>query len=103
MAGLRCCGADDPFRARLPMFTRPRIGNPSNPQLCSMNSDTQYYCIVLILGSDRFGIRAGLPIGNPFYWSMLSLVFVKTIFKLKLCCKNLLRILFTPYLVSLHL
>ena len=28
------------FRARLPMFTRPGSGNPSNPRLRSMTSDT---------------------------------------------------------------
>ena len=32
-------------------------------------------------GSDRVGIRAGLTVGNPCYWPMLSLVFVKTILK----------------------
>ena len=32
-------------------------------------------------GSDKVGIRAGLTVGNPCYWSMLSLVFVKTILK----------------------
>ena len=31
---------DDPFRARLPMFTRPGSGKPSNPRLRSMTSDT---------------------------------------------------------------
>ena len=40
MAQLRGRGADDPFRARLPMFIRPGSGNPSNTQLCSMISDT---------------------------------------------------------------
>ena len=52
---------------------------------------------------DRSGIRAGLPVGKPFYWSTLSLVFEKTIYNLKMSYENLLRILFTPYLVSLHL
>ena len=29
----------------------------------------------------KVGIRAGLTVGNPCYWPMLSLVFVKTILK----------------------
>ena len=34
-------------------------------------------------GVTGFGIRAGLSVGNPCYWSMLSLVLVKTISKMK--------------------
>ena len=45
----------------------------------------------------QIGIRAGLHVGNPFYWSMSILVFVKIIYKLKMSCENPLRILFTPY------
>ena len=49
----------------------------------------------------NFGIRAGLPVGNPCYWSMFSLVIVKTILHLKVSYEKLLRIIFTSYLVSL--
>jgi hypothetical protein len=50
-----------------------------------------------------FGIRAGLSVGKPCYWSMLSLVFEKSISKLKkIYVKTLSRLLFTPYLVSLY-
>ena len=42
----------------------------------------------------QFGIRAGLPVGNPCYWSMLSLVIVKTILHLKVSYEKLLKILF---------
>ena len=34
-------------------------------------------------GVTVLGIRAGLSVGNPCYWSMLSLVFTKTISKMK--------------------
>ena len=34
-------------------------------------------------GVTGFGIRAGLSVGNPCYWSMLSLVLAKTISKMK--------------------
>src|SRR5664279_742196 len=33
------CVADDPCRARMPMFTRPGNGNPSNLRLRSMTGD----------------------------------------------------------------
>ena len=39
-------------------------------------------------GADRFGIRAGLTVGNPCYWSMLSLVFAKLFEKLQTNCEN---------------
>ena len=48
------------------------------------------------VGALQVGIRAGLPVGNPFYWSMSSLV-LKVIYNLKMNCENPLRILFTPY------
>ena len=56
---------------------------------------------VALGGATGFGIRAGPSVGKPFYRSMLSLVVVKNISKLKLFTKNLNRLLFTPYLVSL--
>ena len=34
---------------------------------------------VALGGATGFGIRAGPSVGKPFYWSMLSLVVVKTI------------------------
>ena len=34
------------------------------------------------------GIRAGLTVGNPCYWSMLSLVFAKLFEKLQTICEN---------------
>ena len=49
------------------------------------------------VGALQVGIRAGLPVGNPFYWSMSSLVFVKVIYNLKMSGENHLRFLFTPY------
>ena len=48
------------------------------------------------VGALEVGIRAGLPVGNPFYWSMSSLV-RENYFNLKMSCENLLRILFTAY------
>ena len=45
------------------------------------------------VGALQVGIRAGLPVGNPFYWSMSSLMFVKIIYNLKMSCENPLRIL----------
>ena len=36
----------------------------------------------------EFGIRAGLTVGNPRYWSMLSLVFAKLFEKLQTICEN---------------
>ena len=36
-------------------------------------------CIALIPGPNSFGIRAGPFVGKPYNWSMLILVFVKTI------------------------
>ena len=54
-------------------------------------------------GPTSFGIRAGLPVGNPYYWSMLSLAVVKTILKLKGFAKTLDMILFTPHLDTLML
>ena len=54
-------------------------------------------------GPTSFGIRAGLPVENPYYWSMLSLAVVKTILKLKGFVKTLDSILFTPYLDTLML
>ena len=47
------------------------------------------------VGALQVGIRAGLPVGNPFFWSMSSLV--KIIFNLKMSCENLLRILFASH------
>ena len=47
------------------------------------------------VGALQVGIRAGLPVGNPFFWSMSSLV--KIIYNLTMSCENLLRILFTPH------
>ena len=55
------------------------------------------------VGALQIGIRAGLPVGNPFYWSMSRLVFVKVIYKLKMSCENPLRILFTPYPIHSNL
>ena len=49
------------------------------------------------VGALQIGIRAGLHVGNPFYWSMLSLELIKIIYELKMSCENPLRILFTPY------
>ena len=43
------------------------------------------------VGALQVGIRAGLPVGNPFFWSMSSLV--KIIYNLTMSCENLLRIL----------
>ena len=34
------------------------------------------------------GIRAGLTVGNPCYWSMLSLVFAKLFEKLQIIYEN---------------
>ena len=48
------------------------------------------------VGALQVGIRAGLPVGNPFYWSMSSLVH-ENYFNLKMSCENPPRILFTPY------
>ena len=52
-------------------------------------------------GSDSFGIRAGLSVGNPFRWSKLSLAFAKLSESIKMIVKTPTRILFTPYLVPL--
>ena len=48
------------------------------------------------VGALQVGIRAGLPVGNPFYWSMSGL-HRENYFNLKMSCENPPRILFTPY------
>ena len=53
-------------------------------------------CSSDLVRAQQVGIRAGLPVGNPFYWSMSSLV-RENYFDLKMNCANLPRILFTPY------
>ena len=40
-----------------------------------------YVLLYTVGGRYKVGIRAGLTVGNPCYWPMLSLVFVKTILK----------------------
>jgi len=45
-------------------------------------------------GVTGFGIRAVPTVGKPCYWSMLSLVFVKTILKMKSICENSSMLLF---------
>ena len=81
----------------------PVLWHQSRFRLYHMTSVTQHICIVSGSGPLQIGIWGGLPVGNPYYWPMLSLVIVKNILHLKMSYEKLLRILLTPYLVSLYL
>ena len=46
------------------------------------------------------GIRAGLPVGKPYCLVDVKSSDYENYFEPKMSCENLIRILFTPYLVS---
>ena len=87
----------------MPASTWPGIGNPVELCFVGMPNTHNIFAYLRTRGPASFGIRAGLPVGNPYYWSMLSLAVVKNILKLKGFVKTLDRILFTPYLDTLML
>ena len=76
--------ADDPFRAHLPMSFGLGLVNPVTFDYVAWPVG---YIVSLYNSGVRalqIGIRAGLPVGNPFYWSMLSLELGKIIYNLKI-------------------
>ena len=76
----------------LPLCVTAGAGNPESLILLLWLVARNTYVYLWVRGSWQvFGIRAGLPVGNPCYWSMLSLELVKTILKLQASCENFLR------------
>ena len=68
----------------LPLCVTARAGNPESLILLLWLVARNMYVYPWVPGvATGLGIRAGLPVGNPCYWSMLSLELVKTILKLQ--------------------
>ena len=93
VAGLRAVGP-----SAFSVITR--AGNPIAlvpPWLVAHNT----YVYLWVRGLIGLGIIAGLPVGKPYCLVDVESSDFEIYFEPKMSCENLIRILFTPYLVSL--
>ena len=87
----------------LPLCVTAGAGNPESLILLLWLVARNMFVYPWVRGSDRSWYQSSTACRKPLAWSMLSLVCVKTIWKIQGSCEKFLRILFTPYLVSFYL